>query len=76
MTHYTKFIAVRIAKVGTVVICMVLRSQTWSTFRQTALCQCECISLIDGLSVWRDKSSHMTIACRMRLMIEWLSNKQ
>lgn len=74
MAGDTNFVALRIAKVGAIVVGMVLRPQAGWSLTGAAICKACFVRCANLPAARREEGRHLPIARMMRLAIVWLVN--
>ena len=70
MTANTKLVAIRIAKIGTVIIGVVLRSQAGRAFADRTVCQCDRMCVVDDRATIREQRDHLAVSGTRSVAVE------
>ena len=70
MAANTKLVAICIAKIGTVIIGVVLRSQAGRAFADRAVCQCHRVRMVDDRSTIREQRDHLAVSGARTVAVE------
>ena len=76
MARDAEFVPLGVAKVGTVVVRMVLRPQPWRPFRDAAACKGDLVGLVDDFATGCNESDDLPVANRVRFLVVRLRDQE